>query len=186
MMEDLLARVDRSGRPGVRLLQGAYHARSLSLYAKLGFEARELLAVMQGDPIGEEIPAHVVRTAADEDIGACNELCVAAHGVDRGGEVEDAVARGAAQVVERDGQLAGYTTGVAFFGHTVAETNDALKALIGAAPAFGGPGALVPPRNTEVFGWCADRGLRVTFLMTLMARGAYQEPERPFLPSVLY
>ncbi len=40
--------------------------------------------------------------------------------------------------VERDGRIAGYTTGVAFFGHSVGESNEELKALIGSATAFGG------------------------------------------------
>ena len=44
--------------PGVRLLQVAYHNRSMSLYAKLGFDIREPFAAMQGDPLALQIPGY--------------------------------------------------------------------------------------------------------------------------------
>ena len=186
LMDDVMSRAADREFAGVRLLQTAYHTRSLSLYAKLGFEVRDVLAAMQGEPIGESLAGHAVRPAEERDIEECSRLCAVAHGYERAGELRDAVAQGMAQVVERDGQIAGYTTGVAFFGHSVAETNDALKALIAAAPEFGGPGFLLPARNIEVFNWCTQRGLRIVQLMTLMTQGDYQDPRRPFLPSVLY
>ena len=187
LMNDVMSRAAERGFAGVRLLQSAYHTRSLSLYAKLGFEVRDVLATMQGEAIGESLPGHAVRPAEERDIEECSRLCAVTHGYDRAGELRDAVAQGAALVVEReDGRIAGYTTGVAFFGHSVAETNEALKAMIAAAPEFGGPGFLLPARNVEVFNWCTERGLRVVQLMTLMTQGDYQHPTRPFLPSILY
>ena len=36
-------------------------------------------------------------------------------------------------MVERDGGISGYTTGLNYFGHSVAESNRDLQALIGAA-----------------------------------------------------
>jgi GNAT superfamily N-acetyltransferase len=186
LMNDVMSRAADREFAGVRLLQAAYHTRSLSLYAKLGFEVRDVLAIVQGEPIGESLPGHAVRPAEERDIEECSRLCAVAHGYDRAGELRDAVAQGMAQVVERDGQIAGYTTGVAFFGHSVAETNEALKALIAAAPEFGGPGFLLPARNIEVFNWCTQRGLRIVQLMTLMTEGDYQNPMRPFLASILY
>jgi GNAT superfamily N-acetyltransferase len=186
LMDDVMSRAADREFAGVRLLQAAYHTRSLSLYAKLGFEVRDVLATMQGEPIGESLAGHAVRPAEERDIEECSRLCAVAHGYDRAGELRDAVAQGMAQVVERDGQIAGYTTGVAFFGHSVAETNEALKALIAAAPEFGGPGFLLPARNIEVFNWCTQRGVRIVQLMTLMTQGDYQNPVRPFLASILY
>jgi hypothetical protein len=108
------------------------------------------------------------------------------HGHDRGGEVRDAVAQGTARVVERHGRITGYTTGVAFFAHSVAETNDDLQALIGAAEEFGGPGFLVPMRNGDLLRWCLAQGLRVVSMMNLMTIGLYQEPRGAFLASVAY
>jgi hypothetical protein len=89
-------------------------------------------------------------------------------------------------VVERSGRITGYTTAIAFFGHSVCETTDDLKALIGSAKAFAGPGFLVPSRNGELMRWCLGRGLRVTQPLTLMTMGLYNEPAGAYLPSILY
>ena len=48
LMEAALERVRESGNPGVRLLQSAYHGRSLALYSTLGFQVREPIACLQG------------------------------------------------------------------------------------------------------------------------------------------
>jgi hypothetical protein len=61
-----------------------------------------------------------------------------------------------------------------------------LKALIAAAPEITGPGFLLPTRNSEVFHWCLNQGLRVTQPMTLMSTGLYNEPRGAFLPSILF
>ena len=98
----------------------------------------------------------------------------------------DAIKKGTATVVERNGRITGYATIIGFFGHAVAETNDDLKALIGAAKEFAGPGFLLPTRNGELFRWCLTNGLRVTQPMTLMSKGEYKEPVGAFLPSILY
>jgi len=42
LMHDVLDRVARQQKSGVRLLQSGYHNRSLCLYTKLGFLTREL------------------------------------------------------------------------------------------------------------------------------------------------
>jgi hypothetical protein len=108
------------------------------------------------------------------------------HGHNRGGEVHDAIKRGTATVVEHNGRITGYATAVGFLGHAIGETNEELKALIGAAPEFLGPGFLLPTRNAELFRWCLEHGLRVVQPMTLMSIGLYNEPAGAFLPSVLY
>jgi predicted N-acetyltransferase YhbS len=171
---------------GVRLIQAGFHTRSLSLYAKLGYDVREPLACMQGNALGISIEGHVVRPATEADIHACNRLCQQVHGHDRAGELKDAIARGSATVVEHDGRITGYATVVGFFGHAVGETNKDLKALIGAMREFAGPGFLLPTRNGELFRWCLSNGLRVAQPMTLMSKGLYNEPAGAFLPSILY
>ena len=102
------------------------------------------------------------------------------------GRLRESIQQGTASVVERAGRITGYTTQIAFFGHAVGETNDDLKALIGAAPVFAGPGFLLPSRNAELFRWCLDHGLRMLQPMTLMTIGLYNEPRGAYLPSVLY
>jgi predicted N-acetyltransferase YhbS len=51
LMQDVLDRAAATGAPGVRLLQAAYHNRSLCLYTRLGFQTRDPLSVMQGPPL---------------------------------------------------------------------------------------------------------------------------------------
>jgi predicted N-acetyltransferase YhbS len=185
----MLAVLDRSaerGSPGVRLVQSAYHNRSLCLYTKLGFDSPEALSKMDGKPLGIKFPGYDVRPATDADIAKCNALCKRVHGHDRGRELKDAIGHGTARVVEHLGEITGYTTDIAFFGHSVAETNQGLKALIGAASGFPAGGFLLPTRNGELFRWCLQHGLRLVHQMTLMTIGLYNEPAGAYLPSVLY
>jgi GNAT superfamily N-acetyltransferase len=186
LMDAVHERAAERNFAGVRLIQAGFHTRSLSLYAKLGYDVREHLACMQGNSLGISIEAHVVRPATEADIESCNRVCRQVHGHDRGGELKDAIAQGSATVVEHDGRITGYATIMGFFGHSVGETNKDLKALIGAATEFAGPGFLLPTRNGELFRWCLRKGLRVTQPMTLMSRGLYNEPVGAFLPSILY
>ena len=187
LMVAVLDRAAERGAAGVRLVQTAYHTRSLSLYAKLGFVAREPLACLQGPPLRSAVPGRAVRPAAAGDFDACNALCRAVHGHDRAPQLADAIAAGTALVVERDGgRVSGYSTGLSFFAHSVGETVDDLEAMIGAAPGFAGPGVLVPIRNGPLFRWCLEHGLRVVQLMTLMTTGLYNEPAGAWLPSVMY
>ena len=79
-------------------------------------------------------------------------------------------------MVERDGRITGYTTGLNYFGNSVAESNRDLQALIGAAENLVGPGFLVPTWNATVFRWCLEHGLRVVQPNTLMSIGLYNEP----------
>lgn len=186
LMQSVLDRAESRRQVGVRLVQAAYHNRSLSVYTKLGFQAREPLSTLQGPPLKMELFGYRVRHASPEDLEACNALCRMVHGHDRRGEVTHAIVDGTATVVEHDGRITGYATGLGFFGHAVGRTNEELKALIGAAPAFTGPGFLLPTRNTELFQWCLSHGLRVVQPMTLMSLGLYQKPAGSFLPSILY
>ena len=186
LMQAALDRATERHYPGVRLLQTAYHARSLALYTTLGFHPRDSIACMQGPAVRVVLPGHQVRRAVAADLEACNRVCASVHGHDRGGEVLDAITQGTARVVEHDNRVTGYATDLAFFAHAVGETTRDLMALIGAAEAFGGPGILVPLRNAALFQWCLTHGLRVVQVMTLMTIGLYNEPAGAYLPSVLY
>ena len=186
LMTAVLDRAVERRTPGVRLIQIAYHNRSLSLYAKLGFDIRGSFAAMYGEPLGITMPGYAVRTATSDDEAMCNALCIRVHGHDRAGEVREAIADGKANVVERLGRITGYTTGITYFTHSVAETTDDLEALIGAAADFGTPGYLVPLANTQLFRWSLAHDLRVFFVVNMMTLGIYQEPAGAFMPSVGY
>lgn len=186
LMQAVMTRATEQKFAGIRLVQAAYHARSLSLYAKRGFVVREPLACMQGPTIQKTPPGYRVRPAQPSDLVACNDLCVRVHGHDRGGELNDAIQQKTAVVAEFDGQIKAYASSVAFFGHAVGDANEDLQALLAAATEFQGPGILVPTRNAGLFRWCLESGLRVVQMMTLMTMGLYNEPAGAYLPSILF
>jgi predicted N-acetyltransferase YhbS len=186
LMLAVIEREAERGAAGVRLLQSAYHNRSLCLYTKLGFDSREACSKMEGPGLGLRFSGYEVRPATEADLPACNALCRQVHGHDRNGELHDAVRQGTARLVEHQGRITGYASELAFFGHAVAESNQDLKALIGAASGFEHGGFLLPTRNGELFRWCLEHGLRLVHQMTLMTTGLYNEPAGAYLPSVLY
>src|ERR1700759_4102887 len=67
LMDDVLHRADDLKLAGVRLVQAAYHNRSLSLYTKLGFDVQEPLSVVQGTSPGIRFPGYDVRPANEAD-----------------------------------------------------------------------------------------------------------------------
>jgi predicted N-acetyltransferase YhbS len=186
LMAAVLERARQQGAPGVRLLQVAYHSRSLSLYAKLGMDVRASFAAMYGEPLRRTMPGYAVRPATGDDEAACNALCSRVHGHSRAGEVHEAIADGTARVVERLDRITGYTTRINYFAHSVAETNDDMRALICEAEDFGTPGFLVPLANADLFRWSLAHGLRVFFVLNMMTIGIYQVPEGAYMPSVGY
>jgi predicted N-acetyltransferase YhbS len=186
LMQAVLERATARGAAGIRLVQDAFHNRSLCLYTALGFVTREPLSVMQGAALNRPVPGYVVRPATATDAEACNALCRRVHGFARSAELAAAIDLGKANVVEHLGRITGYATEIGYFAHAVGETNEDLKALIAAASAFAGPGFLLPTRNHDLFSWCLSHGLRLVKQQTLMTIGLYNEPQGAWLPSILY
>lgn len=186
LMEAVIEHSRQRGAAGVRLVQAAFHNRSLSLYTSLGFDVRDPLAVLQGRTRERSIPGCTVRPATIADLPACNALSHRVHGFDRGTDLAQAIQQGTALVTERSGRITAYASHLAFFGHTTAESNPDLQALIASVDSFGGPGILVPTRNAELFRWCLSNGLHVVEPMALMSMGLYNPPAGAFLPSVLF
>jgi GNAT superfamily N-acetyltransferase len=186
LMNAVLERSRQQSFLGCRLLQAGYQMRSLSLYTKLGFVERETVVRMHGSPINNVMRGYSFRQGTTADVEACNGLCLRVHGHHRAGELADAIAHGSVTVTENGGNLVGYTTGLSYFGHTVAENNRDLIALLAQASSFHPTGIMVPVRNHEVFSWCLDHGLRSLHLNTLMTIGLYNEPQGAWLPSILY
>jgi predicted N-acetyltransferase YhbS len=186
LMRAVLDRSSERGAAGVRLVQAAFHSRSLSLYATLGFDIREPLSCMQGRTQQRSVAGCTVRKAESADLESCNALSHRVHGFDRGVDLAHAIEQGTAKVAERGGNITAYATDLAFFGHATAESNQDMQALISSAESFGGPGILVPSRNAELFRWCLSNGLRITQPMTLMTSGLYNDPAGAYLPSILF
>lgn len=186
LMTAVLKRAANKKFAGVRLVQAAYHNRSLALYTKLGFDAREPLSLMQGPAPRVASPGRTVRKAKPADLAECNTLATRVIGYDRGSDLQHAIQHENAMVAEFEGRITGYTTGIGFFGHAVASADDDLIALIAATSSIAGPGFLLPTRNARVMRWCLEHGLRIVQPMTLMSMGEYVEPQGAWLPSILY
>jgi predicted N-acetyltransferase YhbS len=195
LMKNVMERAVNKNFPAIRLLQASYHNRSLSLYASLGFEIREPISNMQGKPIQKVIPGRSVRIANESDLKSCNTICKEIHGHDRNGELVESIKQGNAKVVLCGDRITGYTTGLAYFNHSVGFTNDDIMALIGSSSSssssstndsYGGPGILIPSRNTQLLRWCLDNELRLVQQLILMTSGLYNEPAGSYMPSVLY
>ena len=186
LMLDAIERASDKNAAGVRLVQAAFHNRSMSLYTSLGFDVREPLSCMQGRTTQRTVPGCAVRPATTDDLHDCARLSRQVHGFARREDLAQSIEHGTAIVVERGGRITGYSTMLAFFGHTTAETNTDLQAMIASADSFGGPGILVPTRNSALFRWCLANGLRIVQPMTLMTMGLYNEPAGAWLPSIMF
>ena len=80
LMDAVLDRARERNFVGVRLVQAAFHNRSLSLYTTLGFDVREPLAVFQGPAIKKSYDGNKVRAARPSDLEACNDVALGVHG----------------------------------------------------------------------------------------------------------
>lgn len=194
LMEAVIHRGKSQNAAGIRLVQDAFNTVSMSLYASLGFDIKEPLALMGGVPksTGSKVSG-TVRTMREEDLHQCATLCRKVHGFDRTGELRGTIAGKVFRpyVLERHGRVVAYASGPEFFAlnHGVAEAETDLRDLLcGACAANDGKplNMLVPTRRADFFRWCLSQGLRVIKPMSLMAMGDYREPAGAFYPSVQY
>jgi predicted N-acetyltransferase YhbS len=175
---------------GIRLMQDAFNMLSLSLYASLGFEVKEPLALIEGRPKSKAPAGVEVRLLRSDDLAECASLCMRVHGFDRVNELRDALEFFSPVVALREGRITAYASAPFYWklNHGVAETEEAMRALIVGAGAMNTEplAMLVPVRQASFFRWCLREGLRGLKPMTLMAMGMYQEPNGCYFPSVLY
>ncbi|HEX2086728.1 MAG TPA: GNAT family N-acetyltransferase [Solirubrobacteraceae bacterium] len=185
--------IDRAaGARGVRLLQDSFNVQSLALYSSLGFEVVEPVVVMAGTPRVAPAGGVEVRPLQASDLDAAERLHVAVHGYERTNELRDAL--GAPHldpfVAIRDGRLVAYATTLSFFpaAYGVAERDEDIAALVAGASAATGKEAsfLLPTRQTALFRWALDAGLRVVKPMTYMTIGERRDAAGAWIPSVLY
>jgi predicted N-acetyltransferase YhbS len=177
------------GAPGIRLLQDAFHMRSLCLYESLGFDVKEPVAVTTGKPRSAPVDDVEVRSLTEEDLDECGALCERVHGYPRTGDLRDAMHGFAPFVALRDGRIVAYASSVTFWpmNHGVAERDEDMTALLlGAAAAVDDPLAFLVPLRSPLFRWSLSERLRLVKPMNLMALGKYQEPRGSWYPSVLY
>lgn len=189
LMEAVIER--GKGSAGIRLVQDAFNTASLSLYASLGFDVKEPLALIEGELKDNLPPDVIVRPIEEQDYDACADLCRKTHGFDRLNELKHMPPFLTSFVAIRDGRLTAYTSAPHFYplNHAVAETEEDMQLLLTGAGNLsqGRPlSFLLPTRQTSLFRWCLKQGMRVIKPLTLMAMGEYHEPRGCYLPSVGY
>jgi len=190
LMQAVLER--SAGAAGIRLLQDSFNTRSLALYASLGFQATDPVVVMSGRPTGGAVPGYEVRPLTQDDLEPSAALSRAVHGYERTNELRDAIETPGLEpfVALRDGRVVAYAATLTFFpaAHAVAETEEAMSALIaGALTAGDAPASfLLPIRQHELFGWALGAGMEIVKPMTYMVVGEHHEPNGAWIPSVLY
>jgi GNAT superfamily N-acetyltransferase len=188
LMEAVLERA--RGARGVRLLQDTFNVQSLSLYAALGFDAREILVVLSGAPQTAPASHWEIRPLTASDMAGCERLHESVHGYTRTNELRDALATGLPVVALRDRRVRAYMAAPTIWlaNHGVAETGEDMQALLLGAPRMAKQpiSFLMPVRHAASFRWCLTQGYRAIRPMTLMTIGEYRDPQGSYFPSVLY
>ncbi len=189
LMDAAIAHAYSQNYNQIRLVQSPSHVRSFVLYTKSGFTLREPLFLLTGNALNEnsnikDLALRKIET--DKDVLKCNELCIQAHGFAREGELRQAMSQGVALKIEKGGKIHGYSAGMGLFGHSVAYSNEDLKALIVGSSVISGPGFFVPARNREIVIWLFEQGFKILWPANLMTLGSYEEPTMSFLPSLAY
>jgi len=184
LMADVIAHGRSQGFEMIRLCQDAFNMRSLALYASLGFDTKEPIALLAPPEAARVDPAF--RPATPADFAAMDALCRAIYGISRWGEYDALSALGIPAYVIDRGRITGYLID-SLAGHGVAESDDDLLALLAGAGA-GNPGArsFVPIRSGELYRRALAAGHRNVKVMNLMALGPYEEPRGSWLPSVFF
>jgi ribosomal protein S18 acetylase RimI-like enzyme len=187
LMQDVIDYARRNSIEQVRLMQDSFNAASLSLYASLGFDVKDTVALMQAAPSAE--PNNSVRSIADSDLPAVENLSQRIYKNSRRNEVAAAAPYGfAAFLRERQGRVTGYLL-PGNFGHGVAETEeDALDLITEAVRRLSPEFArfFCPLSEGNFYRKTLQRGCRVIKVMNYMTLGPYEHPDEVWMPSVLY
>ena len=192
VMEALLDHGEEGGFTSVRLLQSAYNIQSFSLYHKLGFEVRDLAAVLRGRPPQDATPTDSVREYAPADLDACDAIHRDVLGIGRRSDIAFMANFAPPVVVEREGRVEGYLTRFPgeelFVTHGAARDERALRDLIiGTAQAD--PATIrvtVPTANARTLRWAMGSGFQLMELLSYMVRGDYQQPMGAWVPAPFY
>ena len=187
LMQNVIDYARDNGIEQVRLLQDSFNMTSLALYASLGFDTKEPVALMQAAPA--ETPDDSIRPVTEADLPAIEELSTAIYKVNRSNGVAalfDWPFR--PYLRERQGRVVGYFA-LGIGGHGVAETEDDAVALVRETARLMPPDfhrVFCPLTEGSLYRKLLAAGCRNIKVMNLMARGPYEPPDGVWLPSVLY
>jgi predicted N-acetyltransferase YhbS len=186
LMQDVIKYAQHNDIEQVRLLQDSFNVASLSLYASLGFEVKDAVALMQAAPAPEA--DRKVRQVAETDLPAIEELSKRIYKNSRRNEVAAAARYGfSALLRERQGHITGYLI-AGTFGHGVAETEEDALALVGEAARRLPPDLarfFCPLSEGNFYRTALQAGCRAIKVMNYMTLGPYKHPNEVWMPSVL-
>ena len=171
----------------VRLFHDSFNLTSLSLYASMGFDTKDSVALMQATLAAEA--DNNVRLITEPDLPAIEDLSKRIYKNSRRNDVAAAAPYGfAAFLRERQGRVTGYLL-PGNFGHGVAETEEDALALVGEAarrlpPEFAR--FFCPLSEGSFYRKALQAGYRTIKVMNYMALGPYEHPDEVWMPSVLY
>jgi GNAT superfamily N-acetyltransferase len=187
LMQDVIDYACRNHIERVRLMQDAFNIGSLSLYASLGFDVKQAVALMQAAP-GPHSDANV-RLLTEGDLDAVEQLSTRIYKSSRRNEAAAAIQYGFSPMArDRQGSIAGYQI-PGMFGHGVAETEEDALALVGEMARRLPPDHarfFCPLGSGDLFRALLAAGCRTIKVMNLMTMGPYEPPQGVWLPSVLY
>jgi len=173
----------------VRLIQDAFNNVSFSLYSKLGFVPREVVARFVAESPRPKAPESslVVRDMTTADLDSVAALDERKTGMRRRPDFALLLSLGSQLVCERDGCLTGFlcrvpADGECMLGPGAAETIDDLRALLCAAVRVPGPARVrfwVTARQDELVRYAFDAGFLISSLSTYMVKGEWQPPPGP-------
>jgi predicted N-acetyltransferase YhbS len=186
------ALVERArGARSIRLVQSGFNLHSLSLYATLGFDAKEQLIVMAGRPRRPALGGYSVRRLVETDVSECEALHALVLGYTRTNELRDRLSEGSPIVARCEERVVGYLSAPTRaikdnFG--TADSDEAMAALLLGAAELDAAALsfIVPLRHANLFRWCLGQGFRANQPMTLMSIGEYSDPQGIQLPSLHY
>ena len=187
LMQNVIDYGRSNGMERIRLLQETFNVSSLSMYASMGFDAREEVAFLQAPPAPAEDPS--VRPVTEADLLAVEQLAAKIYKTSRRNEVAAAIRyRFSPLLRERDGRVTGYLI-PGIFGHGVAETEADASVLVGEMARRMPPEAarfFCPLSQASFFRRVLKMGCRTIKVWTLMTIGPYEAPQEVWMPSVLY
>ncbi len=114
---ELMKAVTKRGQnsPGIRLIQDFFNTKSISIYASLGFEVKEPLALMTGTPTGRVSKDIVVRPMTEDDLDECEALCKKIHGFERTGELRNVFGFFKPFVAIRENRIVAYASTISLW-----------------------------------------------------------------------
>jgi len=200
LMQACMKAAADAGIESVRLHGIASNKKSVSLYLDSGFDPVCTCGHYEGFCTAEAPEGYTSKPLSVEVVDECSKLHRKINGSQRSKDIASMIGcpHPNCVVMDSKGKVVAYTTGSFLSGHTVADSEDALKALIvaqsKAIKAAQDAGAPIPPTTVfvphayaEVTRWLCRNGFRLNRQVIQMSYGPHRQPRRGFyFPAIQY